>query len=71
MNTMDKKSVESVASGLRPASNAGDAFKGKDISDMGTGLVSLRMDDCQLRPAALEILGGFIAIVPACIAQCH
>lgn len=55
MNAMDKKSVESLASCLRPASPSGD---GKAISETGTGLVSLRMDDCSLRPASLEILGA-------------
>ena len=40
---MDKKSVEYIGSSLRPASEP--------------GLVSLRMDDCSLRPASLETLG--------------
>ena len=42
-NMMDKKSVEYIGSSLRPASEP--------------GLVSLRMDDCSLRPASLETLG--------------
>ena len=42
-NMMDKKSVEYIGNALRPASEA--------------GLVSLRMDDCSLRPASLELLG--------------
>ncbi|KAK2467301.1 hypothetical protein APHAL10511_000536 [Amanita phalloides] len=41
-NSLDKKSVEYIVAALTPASEP--------------GLVSLRMDDCQLRPAALETL---------------
>jgi protein phosphatase 1 regulatory subunit 37 len=42
---MDKKSIEYVAAALATAPKA--------------GLVSLRLDDCLLRPAALEALGVF------------
>lgn len=42
-NALDKKSVEYIGLALRPATDA--------------GLVSLRMDDCSLRPASLETLG--------------
>lgn len=42
-NVLDKKSVEYIGLALKPASTP--------------GLVSLRMDDCQLRPASLETLG--------------
>ncbi|KAF8635270.1 hypothetical protein AX15_000493 [Amanita polypyramis BW_CC] len=41
-NGLDKKSMEYIVAALAPASEP--------------GLVSLRMDDCQLRPAALETL---------------
>ncbi|KAF8638634.1 hypothetical protein AX17_002059 [Amanita inopinata Kibby_2008] len=41
-NSLDKKSVEYIVAALTPASEP--------------GIVSLRMDDCQLRPAALETL---------------
>lgn len=42
-NVLDKKSVEYIGSALKPAS--------------ASGLVSLRLDDCSLRPASLETLG--------------
>ena len=41
-NGLDKKSVEYIVAALLPAPES--------------GIVSLRMDDCQLRPAALETL---------------
>ncbi|KAI5119230.1 hypothetical protein M0805_002155 [Coniferiporia weirii] len=41
-NSLDKKSVEYIGASLKPAN--------------GPGLVSLRLDDCSLRPASLETL---------------
>lgn len=41
-NSLDKKSVEYIVAALTPAPES--------------GLLTLRMDDCQLRPAALETL---------------
>ncbi|KLO15169.1 RNI-like protein [Schizopora paradoxa] len=41
-NFLDKKSVEYIGAALRPANE--------------TGLISLRLDDCSLRPPALECL---------------
>lgn len=41
-NILDKKSIEYIVAGLETAPQ--------------TGLVSLRLDDCSLRPAALEVL---------------
>ena len=43
-NTMDKKSVEYIGAALSPANEP--------------GLISLRMDDCSLRPTSLESLGS-------------
>lgn len=41
-NSLDKKSVEYIVAALSPAPES--------------GILSLRLDDCQLRPAALETL---------------
>jgi protein phosphatase 1 regulatory subunit 37 len=41
-NILDKKSIEHIVAGLETAPEP--------------GLVSLRLDDCSLRPAALEVL---------------
>jgi len=45
-NVLEKKSVEYLVAALGASTTAGDE----------PGLVSLRMDDCSLRPAALETL---------------
>ena len=45
-NALDKKSIEYIAAALQPAPNP--------------GLVSLRLDDCSLKPQALDALGSYI-----------
>lgn len=45
-NTLDKKSMEYIAGVLPQAPNP--------------GLVSLRLDDCALRPQVLDVLGASI-----------
>ena len=56
--------MEYIVSALRTAEAAGGAIPqdGDPRPGSSTGLVSLKLDDCSLRPAALDILGELIFI---------